>query len=147
MAMTDVRNRLFAQVDVMTRSQKRLVLMAVDVLLTPLALYVACMFLSNSVGPFALVRQCAPLFVTLPVLAAVLSLALGIPWIKLKAYESLAILKTATLAAVLSVIAFAMAWNGTLPILIASPRSVHWASVRPIEAISGRQNVARGCLV
>ena len=90
MALTEVRNRLFASVDLMTRSQKRVVLMAVDVLLAPLALYVACMFLSNSVAPFDLVRKYAPLFVTLPVLAAVLSLALGIPWIKLKAYESLA---------------------------------------------------------
>jgi FlaA1/EpsC-like NDP-sugar epimerase len=118
MAMTDLRSRLFAQVDVMTRSQKRLVLMTVDVLLTPLALYVACMLLSNSVEPFVLVRKCAPLFVTLPILAAVLSLALGIPWIKLKAYESLAILKTATLAATLSVIAFAMAWALQIPLTL-----------------------------
>ena len=118
MALTDLRNRLFAQVDVMTRSQKRFVLMAVDVLLTPLALYVALMLLSNSFEPFVLVRKCAPLFVTLPVLAAVLSLALGIPWIKLKAYESLAILKTATLAAILSVIAFAMAWALHIPLTL-----------------------------
>ena len=118
MALTDLRYRLFAQVDVMTRSQKRVVLMAVDVLLTPLALYVTCMLLSNSVEPFVLVRKYAPLFVTLPVLAAVLALALGIPWIKLKAYESLAILKTASLAAILSVIAFALAWALQIPLTL-----------------------------
>ena len=118
MALTELRYRLFAQVDVMTRSQKRVVLMAVDVLLTPLALYVACMLLSNSLEPFALVRKYAPLFVTLPVLAAVMSLALGIPWIKLKAYESLAILKTASLAAILSVIAFAMAVALQIPLTL-----------------------------
>ena len=36
-------------------------------------------------------------------------------------------------------IALAIAWNGTLPILSVWPRSVACASVRPIEAISGRQ--------
>ncbi len=36
-------------------------------------------------------------------------------------------------------IALAMAWNGTLPTLTVWPRSLACSSVRPIEAISGRQ--------
>jgi len=42
-------------------------------------------------------------------------------------------------------IALAIAWNGTLPTLIGRPRSSHCCCVSPIEAISGRQYVARGC--
>ena len=38
-----------------------------------------------------------------------------------------------------------MAWKGTLPILTGRPRSWACCSVRPIEAISGRPYVARGC--
>ena len=41
--------------------------------------------------------------------------------------------------------ALAMAWNGTLATLIGRPRSSHCCSVRPTDAISGRQYVARGC--
>lgn len=115
MAMPWVRDRLFRQVDTLTRSQKRFVLMVVDVALAPLALYLACVLLTNSLAPVDLIRRCAPFFVTLPVLAAVLSLALGIPWIKLKAYESLAILKTAGLAVLLSVVALAMTWTLKIP--------------------------------
>lgn len=116
MALAWMRNRLFRLVDTMTRSQKRLVLMGVDVLLTPFALYVACVLLTNSLWPAALMRHSAPAFVVLPVLAALMSLALGIPWIKLKAYESLAILKTAALSVLLAVIAFAMTKSLAIPL-------------------------------
>jgi hypothetical protein len=40
--------------------------------------------------------------------------------------------------------AFAIAWNGTLPTLYGVPAAFTCSSVRPIEAISGRQYVARG---
>ena len=36
------------------------------------------------------------------------------------------------------------AWNGTLAVLIGSSRFSHSCSVRPTEAISGRQYVALG---
>jgi FlaA1/EpsC-like NDP-sugar epimerase len=116
MAMAKIRNRLFQVVDGLTRSQKRFVLMAVDVVLAPVALYLACVLLTNTLAPLELLRRCGPLFVTLPVLAAALSLSLGIPWIKLKAYESLAILKTAALAVILSVIALGMTWGLHIPL-------------------------------
>ncbi len=115
MAKSLLRDHLFHRVDALTRSQKRFVLMAVDVALTPIALYLACVLLTNDLTPVDLIRRCAAFFVTLPVLAAVLSLALGIPWIKLKAYESLAILKTAALAILLSVIALSMTWSLKIP--------------------------------
>jgi FlaA1/EpsC-like NDP-sugar epimerase len=116
MALSWIRNRLFQLVDTMTRTQKRFVLMGVDVLLTPFALYVACVLLTNSLWPVALMQHSAPAFIVLPVLAALMSLALGIPWIKLKAYESLAILKTAALSVLLAVIAFAMTKSLSIPL-------------------------------
>src|SRR4051812_37157601 len=44
-------------------------------------------------------------------------------------------------------IALAIAWNGTLPILAVWPFSLACAAVSPIEAISGRQYVARLAVV
>lgn len=113
--MSLLRNKMFRQVDAMTRSQKRLVLTAVDVLLTPVALYLAGALVTNQIVPVRLIVLSAPIFLTLPVLAGLLSLALGIPWIKLKAYEMQAILKTAALAAVLSLIAFGTARTLAIP--------------------------------
>ncbi len=116
MTLADLRGRLFRFVDAMTRSQKRAMLLAIDVILAPLSLTVACVLLSNELVPIFLLQKSLVLLVVLPILAGLMSAALGIPWIKLKAYELLAIVKTAALAMVLAVVTFATSWAFALPL-------------------------------
>lgn len=100
--MTQLRTRVFAAVDRLNRVHKRLVFLLIDVALAPLALVVTVMAVQSSFLPTAALAQMAWVFVALPVAAAALSQLMGIPWIKLKAYESLAILRTAGYAALLA---------------------------------------------
>ena len=104
--MTKVRSSLFALVDRLNRIHKRMVFLLIDVLLAPLALVVTGMLVYSSFFPLWALSRLWPLFVVLPVGAAVLSTSLGIPNIKLKAYESLAILRTGAFAALLAVVLF-----------------------------------------
>ena len=101
--MTQLRSRLFALVDRLNRIHKRFVFLLVDVVLAPLALWVTVMLVYASLNPGYALRDMWEVFVFLPLAAAMLSTGLGIPNIKLKAYESLAILRTAVFAALLSV--------------------------------------------
>jgi hypothetical protein len=92
----------------LNRVHKRFVFLLIDVVLAPLALYVCVMLVYASVYPSSSIRNMWQAFVFLPMVAAALSAMLGIPNIKLKAYESLAILRTAAFAAALSVFLFAL---------------------------------------
>ena len=105
--MTTVRSNLFALVDRLNRIHKRLVFLLIDVFLAPLALIVTGTLVYSSFFPVAQMAQLWPLFVVLPVAAAIVSTSLGIPNIKLKAYESLEILRTGFFAALLSIVLFA----------------------------------------
>lgn len=106
--MLEFRNRLFLAVDRLTRRDKRFVLLFVDILLAPAALFLSCALVYNTFLPYPELQRLASLFLALPFLAAMLSSALGIPRIKLKAYESLAILKTAVFAGFLAGCLFAL---------------------------------------
>ncbi len=101
--MSQFRSRLFAAVDRLNRVHKRFVFLLLDVVLAPLALMVTVMLTYASLYPVYAVGDLWTTFATLPIVAAVLSGALGIPNIKLKAFESLAILRTAAFAALLGV--------------------------------------------
>ena len=100
--MTQVRTRLFAAVDRLNRVHKRLVFLLIDVALAPIALAISVMAVYSSFFPQAAMARLAWVFVLLPVAAGVLSQVMGIPRIKLKAYESVAILRTAGYAALLA---------------------------------------------
>ncbi|MEI6099653.1 MAG: polysaccharide biosynthesis protein, partial [Alphaproteobacteria bacterium] len=104
--MTKLRSRVFAAVERLNRRHKRFVFLLIDFVLAPLALYLCVMLVYASVYPGTAIRNMWQAFVFLPLVAAALSVALGIPNIKLKAYESLAILRTAAYAAMLSVFLF-----------------------------------------
>ena len=101
--MIQLRSRLFAAVDRLNRIHKRFVFLLVDVILAPLALYVAVTLVYATFYPEYALRDMWLVFLTLPLAAALLSAVLGIPNIKLKAYESLAILRTAAFAGLLAV--------------------------------------------
>ncbi len=104
--MIQLRSRLFAAVDRLNRIHKRFVFLLVDVVLAPLALLVTVMLVYASFFPVYAFQDLAYIFMILPVAAAVLSAALGIPNIKLKAFESLAILRTSAFSALLSVVLY-----------------------------------------
>jgi FlaA1/EpsC-like NDP-sugar epimerase len=106
--MLQLRSSLFAAVDRLNRIHKRFVFLLMDVVLAPLALLLAVMLVYSSFLPSYGLRSMWYLFAALPLVAGVVSTALGIPNIKLKAYESLAILRTGAFAMMLSVVLFAL---------------------------------------
>ncbi|MDT8857654.1 nucleoside-diphosphate sugar epimerase/dehydratase [Paracoccaceae bacterium Fryx2] len=101
------RGVLFAFVDRLTRPQKRGLLMLVDVIMAPLALFLTCSLVYNSLFPEYMLLRMWPFFPAVSVAAAIMSIALGIPRIKLNAYEAVAILKTGAFA-LLVMVAFAV---------------------------------------
>lgn len=87
----------------MSRRAKRLVLLLVDVLMAPVALAFAIAVLQGDPAPLGLIVRLWWLFPFVALAAALFSTALGIPKIKLKSYESQAILITGAGAGLLSV--------------------------------------------
>jgi FlaA1/EpsC-like NDP-sugar epimerase len=106
---------LFSVFAGMSRRFKRFVLLGVDMLLAPLGLLLSIAVLYNDLTPLSLSLQVWPLFPFLAIGAGVFSTALGIPKIKLKSYESQAILTTGAgaglLAAALYVFAGVMEYS------------------------------------
>jgi FlaA1/EpsC-like NDP-sugar epimerase len=117
--MTHLRTSLFTAVDQLNRAHKRRVFLLIDVLLVPLALAITMMLVYASFFPFHAFAEMGMIFVALPAVAAGLSTALRIPNIKLKAYESLAILRTAAFSGLLAITLYIMsrAVGGTFPVL------------------------------
>ncbi len=101
--MKQLRSRLFTLVERLSRVHKRFVFLLLDVVLAPLALLGTVMLVYASFFPIYAFGDMAMVFAALPVVSAALSAALGIPNIKLKAFESLAILRTGAFAILLSV--------------------------------------------
>ncbi len=101
--MTALRNRLFAWVDRLNRVHKRFVFLLIDVVIAPLSLFATDMLVYSASMPREQVEEMWYIFASLPPMAIGASLALGIPNIRLKAYESLSVLRTATFALVLAV--------------------------------------------
>ena len=110
--MMKLRSRLFAAVERLSRIHKRFVFLLVDVILAPLALLVTVMLVGASFFPISAFQDLGVVFLVLPFVAAALSAALGIPNIKLKAFESLAILRTSAFAILLSAALYLM-WRST----------------------------------
>lgn len=104
--MTSLRNQLFTLVDRLNRVHKRVVFLLIDVAIAPLALLASVMLVYAVPTPGEQMARLWIVFSILPVLAVVASLAMGIPNIRLKAYESLAVLRTATFSIVLSIALF-----------------------------------------
>ena len=117
--MTQLRTRLFAVVDQLNRVHKRFVFLLIDVLLAPLALAVTTMLVYASFFPVYAFSAMALVFMALPPVTAALSMVLRISNIKLKAYESLAILRTGAFAALLALTLYGMcrALGQSFPVL------------------------------
>ncbi len=117
--MPKLRVHLFALVDRLNRVHKRFVFLLIDIFLAPLALLVSVMLVTSSFFPSQMLREMAEEFVMLPLFSALVSLALGIPNIRLKAFESFAVLRTACFAAllVLGLSAFGMGMSVDFPVI------------------------------
>lgn len=100
--MMRLKNILLSRVDRMSRRFKRMVFLLVDGLLAPLSLLLSIAVLYSDLTPLALSLQVWPLFPIVTLTATLFSTALGIPKIKLKSYESQAILMTGAGAALLT---------------------------------------------
>lgn len=83
-----VRRRLFRVSQTLTRRNKQAVIWLIDATVAPVALLVTCMFTYSSFWPGAQISRLALVFPTLALTGGVASLMLGLPWIKLKSYES-----------------------------------------------------------
>ncbi len=101
--MLRLKKPLFALVDRLSRPQKRFFLLLVDVILAPVALLITSVLVSTTLVPVAGPSHIWILFPATALWAGVISTVLGMPRIKLNAYESLAILKTGGFAAVLTI--------------------------------------------
>ncbi|MFC2966994.1 polysaccharide biosynthesis protein [Acidimangrovimonas pyrenivorans] len=97
-----MHDALFEFVTRTSRSHKRLILLGVDLLTAPLALMVTFGLLYNTLLPTVVIEQTLTLLPAIGGAAVLTSVALGLHRIKLKAYESRAILKTALFSAVVA---------------------------------------------
>ncbi|QYK42364.1 MAG: polysaccharide biosynthesis protein [Paracoccaceae bacterium] len=105
--MAAFRALLFSLFDRLSRSQKRVLLLAIDVICAPLALLLAVSVVYSAVPTVPFVERMALQFAVVTLLATVTSLALGLHRVQLKAYESRAILNTA-FASVLLTLGFGL---------------------------------------
>lgn len=106
--MTTLRNQLFAWVNRLTRVHKRFVFLLIDVVLAPLAFFATALLVYSETLPQEEMARMWYVFAALPFLAVAASILLGIPNIRLKAYESLSVLRTAMFALLLAVALWAV---------------------------------------
>ncbi|MCW1918844.1 polysaccharide biosynthesis protein [Rhodobacter sp. KR11] len=92
----------------MSRVEKRLVFLGLDVAIALVAFFLTLMLENSSLWPGAEVARISVVIALLAPVSAAFSVGLGIPNIRLKAYESLSYRQTATFAALLVVALWAM---------------------------------------
>jgi len=96
----------------LSRSEKRAILLGLDLAMAPIALYTSVFLLSGAPLPLDWLRAHWAELALLVIVAGALSIALGLPRIQLKSYEISAMGRSALLAIGLSVLMLAL--NGTL---------------------------------
>ena len=101
---------LFALVDRLNRGHKRLVFLLIDVAVASLSLLATVMLMNDSIFPVKAVVRLVDVFFVLPLVAALTALALGIPNIRLKAFETLSVQRTAVFSAALVVALWGICW-------------------------------------
>ena len=108
--------QILRYIESLTRVQKRAVLLAVDLMLIVPALLFAFAVQLNTVTPFAALAEIWLALPFLAVTAAAISLALGIPRIRLNSYEMNGVAKTAVFAALLGAASAALGKLAHLPV-------------------------------
>lgn len=100
--MNFLKTALINFVDRLSRPQKWLVILLVDTVVAPVALFATYALMYNDLTPTTVLSRGWPALPLVAAIAGLASGALGIHRIKLNAYESVAILKTGAFAAVVS---------------------------------------------
>lgn len=113
-----IHSLLLRFVGALSRLQKQAILLFVDVTLAPVALLMVHFFLYPGSRAFQTIAGGGLEFVAVAVITGCLSFVLGIPKIKLKAYETLGALKTGVVAviAALGLFAIRQATGSGLPV-------------------------------
>ncbi|MFN4156839.1 MAG: polysaccharide biosynthesis protein [Gemmobacter sp.] len=112
--MKAIRTILFSTVDRMSRSQKRLLLLGIDCFSAPLALFLSSVVVYSAVPVWPFIARLGWQFPIVSLCAGVFSALLGMHRVQLKAYESLAVLRTAVVT-VLLVISFVVSLSNIGP--------------------------------
>lgn len=86
--MLSFRAFLFSIVDRLTRAQKRVLLLLIDVFCAPLALLVSVSTVYSAMPTLPFIARMEAQFLVVALLAAVMSMAMGLHRVQLKAYES-----------------------------------------------------------
>jgi FlaA1/EpsC-like NDP-sugar epimerase len=103
------------------RPVKRAIVLAADTALIPIALYAACALRYGTGAPWRVMDSATyPLFPMLTLLGIAVLVACRLPWIKLGTFEHRAVVRIATAAALLSLLAMGISYTLALP----APRSV-----------------------
>ena len=120
--MPTFRTRLFGFVDRLNRSHKRLVFLFIDILMALASLFLTGMLVYTWVFLDGALQRLLPVFGLTAIAAGALSWTFGLPNIKLKAYESLAILRTGLVASLLSLCLYGLSriYGLNLPIVAIS---------------------------
>lgn len=104
---------LYRVATTLTRTQKMAILLLLDVAMVPLALALAIMLNGKLLMTSDLLQQILPLTLILMLLGGLVSSALGLPRVKLNAYESKGIARTAVFAVLIGVAGlFLNTWTG-----------------------------------
>jgi FlaA1/EpsC-like NDP-sugar epimerase len=107
---------LFTLVDKLSRWQKKTVLASIDIVLAPISFILSLVVLHDRLPTGQFIVQNLGVLVTLAVLAGVISIALKMPNIKLNAYESHEILRTAFMATLVTgALTFVSHWSSLNP--------------------------------
>ncbi len=111
---------MYETLENMTRATKSRILLFIDVLLIPACLFLAFTLRYGTFTPSEKMIASWPLFPLLMIVGASVSIALGLPKIKLHAFETKAVLRTAYFAAILTVAAIVLSYL----LKTGAPRSV-----------------------
>lgn len=96
--MVRLQKALFSVIDRLSRRQKQAALLAVDMVLAPVAMLLSAMVVYHLLPVAAAAARVSPLLMAGFVVAGLASMMLGMPQVQLKSYESRAILRTGVLA-------------------------------------------------
>jgi FlaA1/EpsC-like NDP-sugar epimerase len=96
--MVRLQKALFSVIDRLSRRQKQAALLAVDMVLAPVAMLLSAMVVYHLLPVGAAAARVSPLLLAGFVIAGLASGALGMPQVQLKSYETRAILRTGVLA-------------------------------------------------
>jgi FlaA1/EpsC-like NDP-sugar epimerase len=99
--MTGLRTSLFRVSQQVSRNQKQILIWLSDIVAAPVAFYLSCAFVYSSVWPQIQLERLTILFPSFALMAAVVSLSLGLPRIKLKTYESFVTVGTLPFSAIM----------------------------------------------